>query len=687
MSHTFNGKWLCDSRFLREPINVLHKEMDKTPIEAVAEELLSLHCLFVKKLNIDKKSLGRIKMDITADDYYKLYINGSFVCQGPAISYYYHQYWNSVDITDYLHEGENEILVHVYHSGDINRAFFSGDMRMGMICDLWSEGVLIAKSDESWQYAIPSCYTKNHYIGYKTQMLEDYDCTAPVPEYKPCAINENIDYTFADDPIPTIPVYDKAPVASEKLADGGIFYDFGTEITGTLVFTALGKKGDKVRILCGEELCDEPQRVRYNMRCNCVYEQYMTLDDGKCVFDEYDYKGFRYVTLYPDNGVEVSDFYARVRHWYFDDDYCRIETNDKILESVFNICKNGVKYGTQEVYVDCPQREKGQYAGDMTITSASHLWLTGDNFMFRKAIDSQVLSTRICPGIMAVTPGALMQEIADYSLQFPILALRDYEFTGDKEYLKRNLEYSEKMMQHFAKFAREDGLVQDVTDKWNLVDWPRNLRDDYALNIENPIAEGLGVHNVINAFYAGCASDIDRIKKILGIPCDDRATRLREAFNNTFFNKKTGLYTDTPTAEHSSIHSNMVPIYYGLQPEGSEKAIGDWLVDRVKDGIPCGVYMSYFLLKGLCRLGRYDDVYKILTSQAENSWYNMVREGGTTCFEAWGVDKKSNTSLCHPWASAPVSIIIEDILGYRFDGTRGKSHIPQGVKIELVRGR
>ncbi len=40
----------------------------------------------------------------------------------------------------------------------------------------------------------------------------------------------------------------------------------------------------------------------------------------------------------------------------------------------------------------------------------------------------------------------------------------------------------------------------------------------------------------------------------------------------------------------------------------------------------------------------------------------FIEEGATTCFEAWGKDQKANTSLCHPWASAPISVIAEDIL-------------------------
>ena len=37
----------------------------------------------------------------------------------------------------------------------------------------------------------------------------------------------------------------------------------------------------------------------------------------------------------------------------------------------------------------------------------------------------------------------------------------------------------------------------------------------------------------------------------------------------------------------------------------------------------------------------------------DGAWANMLSEGATTCFEAWGKDQKWNTSLFHPWATAP----------------------------------
>lgn len=48
--------------------------------------------------------------------------------------------------------------------------------------------------------------------------------------------------------------------------------------------------------------------------------------------------------------------------------------------------------------------------------------------------------------------------------------------------------------------SRYDGLICDFADKWNLVDWPENMRDGYDFPLDNPIVKGKGVHNVINAF-------------------------------------------------------------------------------------------------------------------------------------------------------------------------------------------
>ena len=72
--------------------------------------------------------------------------------------------------------------------------------------------------------------------------------------------------------------------------------------------------------------------------------------------------------------------------------------------------------------------------------------------------------------------------------------------------------------------------------------------------------------------------------------------------------------------------------------------------------------MAYFALAALKKHERIDDCRELVAD--EGCWLNMLREGATTTFEAWGKDQKWNTSLCHPWAVAPAIILAEDTAEY-----------------------
>ena len=690
----FIGKWLCDERFLNsEPLDMLHKNNDnareKALIKAHPEELRNVHILIKKEFEINIDNFEGIRLVFSADDYAKIKINGQLAAIGPCQGYHFNYYYNEIDIKEYLKNGKNTIEAEVFYSGLICRAQNSGDLRMGFIADIYGikdgKKEILLSTDETWKYTALKTYTPKDSIGYNTQFVEDYDSRLlPVDDdFVPC-IPTTHDHSFADSPAPSLQFYEIEPKLTEKLENGGYFYDIGQELTGNINITAKGKSGDTVVIYCGEESDDSEIKVRYQMRCNCVYKDKWTLADGENRFEQFDYKCFRYFTLVPDEGVEIKKVSITVQHNRFDDNDCTVVSNDEVLNKVFNICKNGVKYGSQDIYVDCPHREKGQYAGDSTITTASSLWLTGDGRLMKKAITDQMLTEKVCPGLLCVAPGSVMQEIADYSYQLPIIALRYYTFTKDKEFLKKTYKACLGIKEYSKKYKREDGLIVDLYDKGNLVDWPQNLLDGYDfpyLGAGGNNNEKAGFpHNVINAYYIGFLYGVEEMEAILGIESDGEADRCKEAYNKAFFNSETGLYVDSERSTHSAIHSNVFPLYYGLAPKESHEKIANFIMEKK---LCCGVYVAYFLLKALARAGRYEDEYSLITSEDENSWYNMVREGGTTCFEAWGKDKKWNTSLCHPWASAPISALLEDILGLSLDGTRTEPHLPKGLKIKV----
>ena len=338
-------------------------------------------------------------------------------------------------------------------------------------------------------------------MGYETQFLENFD-SRKYPEHWEEPAYPDHDWPhlvragYADyrlEKQPTQNLYWQSRTASRISAiPHGTQLDFGKEITGVLQIKAKGRDGQRVRILYGEEL-DDTGAVRFELRCNCRYEAIWTLQNGVSTFHGYDYKAFRYVQLEFEPDVTVIECHARVRHYPMDDNACCLKCKTDQLDEIFEICKNAVRCGTQEGFLDCPSREKGQYLGDSSLTARSHVRLTGKTDMLRKCIGDFIASAGISKGLMAVAPGSFMQEIADFSLLFPMLPLTDYAFTGDKTFLRECYPTVRSMTEAFEKYARRDGLLENVSEQWNLVDWPENLRDGYDFPLTRPIVGQGGV--------------------------------------------------------------------------------------------------------------------------------------------------------------------------------------------------
>ena len=694
MQKTWMAKWIVNPNFYGlTPINVFHKEHAAPlyKLEDHRDDLKNRHTFFRKVFDVSD-DVETAYIDISADDYYKLYINGIFIGQGPAPAYHFHYNYNRYDISEIVRKGKNVIAVHVYYQGLINRVWNSGDYRQGMIAEIFANGNMVEATDSTWKYQDIKAYGSGETTGYSTQFLENFDSELFPYGWEEMDFNDsqwgnvleniNDDHKLFLQETPPLQVYELRPAEIHELDCGHFLVDFGQEITGQIKMSASGKPGEIIEIRCGEELLDNNLAVRHQMRSNCKYQEFWRLS-GR-MNDElefFDYKVFRYVEIIsPPGTINRNSIRAVVRHYPLDESKAQMVSSDSIFNDIWLICRNGVRNCSQEGYLDCPGREKGQYLGDMMITAQSHLYISGDLRLFKKGIRDFALSSYICPGLMAVAPGSLMQEFADYSFLWPMQLLIYYKHSGDIEFLKEMYPVAEGMEKYFRKYRRGDGLVSSICDKHNLVDWPANLRDGYDFELKNPGVEG--THNVINALYIGFMEAINEIRTILGIPYEDEVPILKRAFVKAFFDKYTGLFADTEKMSHHSLHSNIFPLLFGIAPDDAKARIVEFLKAK---RLSCGVYMAYFYLKALAKCGEYDFIYSIITSKDQNSWYNMIREGATCCFEAWGKDLKWNTSLCHAWASAPIPVFIEDIVGLSpaktgWEEVNFTPHIPSDIK-------
>lgn len=713
----WKAKWIADPRFAKlQPLNLLYKVSEDPALcggsagrgdmsieQPHPKHLRNVHMQVRKVIEVEEPGVSAY-IDISADDYYKLYINGEFVGQGPAQGYYFHYYYNRIDIGKWLRKGENVIAVHVYYQGLVNRALNSADLRQGFIAEVYSGERLIAATDETWKYRQALEYGEwdVETIGYETQFAEHIDRLKAEPGWKESDYDDRdwlqvgertkIDYSFYVQPTPQLQVYTLSPKEIQPLEAGGILIDFGKEITGVLRLKTRAKSGAQLELRYGEELLERgsmegrdgkfsddgkgESRVRWKMRCNTAYREYWTLADGEDQVEGYIYKGFRYVEIMGAvDAIIEGSIAARVQHYPFPEEASHFRTEDALLQGIWDICEHGVRVGSQEHYVDCPTREKGQYLGDNSIIAPVHFYLTGDLRLYRKALVDFVMSSRICSGMMAVAPGHYMQEFADYSLQWPRQLLQYYHYSGERDFLEKMLPYAKGIVNHFKQFEREDGLLGTVEDKPYLVDWPANFRDGYDFAVTWPATPGC--HNVINAFYYDALASVNAMCREVGEREPHDLAGFRQAFTQVFYEPGGGIFKDAEHSSHTSLHANSVALYAGLVPGDMQGAVVQFLKRR---GMRCGVYMAYFYLKGLAAAGEYEYVYRTITSEEKwrqaaadgeepaqvevtGYWANMLKEGATSCFEAWSKRLKWNTSLCHPWASAPISLLVEEVFG------------------------
>ena len=651
-------QFICHKDFAEIlPINVYHRERKGEKNRSEEDErLLNRHILFRKEFSLDKT--GNAVLTITADDYYKLYVNGSFVTSGPAASYPEGYNYNEIDVSKYLHPGRNVIAVHTYYQGLINRVWVSCDRRACFYCRLGVDGEDILVSDSSWRCCDHSGYSAVGSFGYDTAFAECYDSSAREvgfelsnfdDSYWPFAsVFKNADYVLQKQSTSQLISYRAEPIQS-RIVDGALVLDFGREMVGYLGGSALGKKGDKIILRYAEEL-DENGLPRHNMRCNCSYEEQWLLSGNEDKLEQYDYKAFRYVALIIPDGVELKDVYMTVRHYPYEE-RAIFDENDDEIKAILRLCLDTIKYGTQENFVDCPTREKGQYLGDVTIAARAHAIATGRTDMLRKALSDFAKSAMICKGLMAVSCCGLMQEIADYSLQFASNALFCYKLDGDKDFLRSLLPTILGVLDYFSQYEREDGLIIDCR-KWNLVDWPQNLRDGYVFPKEDQ------PHNVLNAFWCGFLKDVDEVCVILGATPPNKAKKSIEAYTRVFFSKEKGLFCDDPCHSHSAIHSNLLPLLFSILPEGERTKKNILCMIKEKGLCSMGVYMAYFTLAAVAKCGETKLCRELIKD--DGCWLNMLKEGATTTFEAWGKEQKWNTSLFHPWATAPIIILAKN---------------------------
>ncbi len=374
---------------------------------------------------------------------------------------------------------------------------------------------------------------------------------------------------------------------------------------------------------------------------------------------------FRYVEL-EGYGTELlpTDIVRSTVHYPFDDLAAHFESSDTVLNAVWELCKYSIKATSfAGIYVD-GDRERIPYEADAYINQLCHYSVDKDFGMARRS--HEYLMHR------ATWP-------TEWILQSVLMAYNDYLYTGDSR--SAAAYYTDLKAKLLLPLREANGLISTKTGKQtpellrsvhyngkelrDIVDWPHTGGFGMEGNGEVDGFVFTDYNAVVNAFHYKALCDMNRMALALGKEADarmfdEKAQETYAAFQRLLWNKSTRAYQDGVDTDHSSLHTNMLAMAFGLVPEKHRAHVMSFIRSR---GMACSVYGSQFLMDAVYGAGDAEYGLSLLTSQADRSWYNMIRAGSTITMEAWDNKFKPNQDWNHAWGAVPANAIPRKLMG------------------------
>ncbi len=628
---------------------------------------------FKKKITAGKNN--SLVIDVCADTRYQLYVNGALCCEGPCQGSWYQRYYETVDCSDKLHEGENDINVKVMYCHDGSFiSMFKHDRAA-----LWLRAAFTAdgenrdfQSDESWECCRDDSVSFMQGRGVHTSIPEFerhaarktltkvdvsnyYEAHTESGCYNPWGLNEP--YVLQKRPIPGMQTYPAKPFSFDKKEPNTVELDAGKYTTAKVKFTLKAKEKTTVRITYAEcRLTPDGKGGWYkNMRdekdglIRGIYDEVEV--DGEYTFEPFWYRALRFVKFESDGEFEVTA--AEFSEYFYPMyDIAKFKCSDEKLNKMWDVSINTVRCCMHEIYVDCPYYEQQQYDMDSANEAMFTYRFIADTAMQKKSI-TDLANSQIPDGmIQANYPSTSIQVIPDFSLFF-IFMVRDYmQYTNDKPFVLSMTGFVDRVLEGFRGYEDERGLF-GTTPYWPFVDWCPEWPNGVPVG---GLDEPLTVSNLMYAAALNAAAEICDYCGKPGAAADyrARAKRQNELTVKYCYDNEKGLFKNTPDRADYSEHTTLWAILSDCFTGEEAHALMERTLDA--DVSRCTFSMNYFMFRALEKSGFYDRADGLL-----DGWRKMLDMNCTT----WCENPDSPRSECHGWSSAPAYELSAVILGVK----------------------
>lgn len=659
------AKWIAYDKIADTNIAIL-------PVDGKKDKYLGNNILpLLRKNVIIKKAVKKATMFMTGLGHFEMSLNGKKVedhfLDAGWTKYDKQALYVPFDLTNALKKGTNTIGVMLgngfYFIPPVKSRYRKTKTAFGhpkMIARLaieYADGTREdIVSDRSWKTSagpitFSSIYGGEDYDanleqkGWDTSSFDDKEWRSVILTDGPPILNAQM-----AEPLKVMETF--MPKEIKKLNTNSYVFDLAQNASGIPAIKVQGRKGDTIRIYPAELLKGDGTAAQ-GPTGSAYYLQYILKGDGVEAWQpRFTYYGYRYLQIRgavpqgesnPQNlpvltevkGLHVRNAAPRTGEF--------TSSND-LFNRTNTLIDWAVKSNMVSVLTDCPHREKLGWLEQVHLMGTSLQYNYNISQLGRKAIDDieysqtkEGLVPEIAPEYVKFEWGGdMFRDSPEWGSTSIIMPWYLYQWYGDKQLLYKAYPTMRRYMDYLKTKAKGNILKQGLGDWYDLGPKPPGVSQLTPMGVTGTAIYYYDL-NIIRSIAAllGKASDATAYNRL--------AIEVKQAFNDTFFNKQTKQYATGSQA------ANAMAVYMELVDPEYKDAVVENIVKDIRDrnnSLTAGDIGYRYLLCVLHKEGRSDVIYDMNSKTDVPGYGYQLTKGATALTESWAaLPTNSNNHL------------------------------------------
>jgi len=676
---------------------------------------------------------------ISADNRYRLFVNGKAVCLGPARGDLEHWTFESIDIASFLNSGKNIIAAVVWNFGEL-KPWAQFSIKTAFIVQGNSSYEEIVNTDTSWKVIQNKAYTpapassketSGQFVvvgpcdrvdadlypwNWETTGYNDNSWLTPrtLDAAHPRGVGTDINWELTPRRIPFMEQKSQRfssvrRTSGTSIPDGflsgktswiipsssktTVLLDQGSLTTGYPEITLSKGKGSILKLTYSESLFDsrgsKGNRNEIEGKTILGYSDYFLPDGGSDkLFRPLWFRTWRYLQLEietKEEPLQINNFSSEFSAYPLKENAV-FESDNPVLKKIWNVGWRTARLCANETYFDCPYYEQLQYVGDTRIQALISLYVSGDDRLARNAILS-LNESQFYEGLTRSRyPSANPQIIPPFSLYWVDMVHDYWTLRDDPEFIKGFLPGIENVLGWFTRRIDKETGMLGIVEYWNFVDWALEWAWSNDKGVGGVPAGGYrdGNSSILSMQFAYAAQRAAELFRFFGQP--EQAEKyslivqnLTKAVYEKCWDESRGYFADTPDKKDFSMHAQIFAVLTNTIAENKQKEFVERFMNDKKLIQPT-MYFRFYLTQVLKKTGLADHYLETL-----GLWEDMLQKGLTTFAE----NPDPARSDCHAWSASPDYDFLATVAGIRpgISGFKTVEIEPALGKLTFIKGQ